>query len=142
MKKDRDALVVIPAIIALTYLAVILAIHCIVWAIGSSIQNAASFGDIIAGFIAPYIGGLTIYFVYRAYQKQNESHEIQEKNINIQALNQLIQEMDQQKPEIRNIISMMWQMSMNLIISSVNSIRKLGPELQLDILIMKRKLAI
>lgn len=108
MKKDRDALFVIPAIITLVYLSVILAINCVVKAIGSTIQNTASFGDIIAGFIAPYIGALTIYFVYQAYQKQNESHDLQEKSINFQALNQLIQELDHQKPEILDIIRALW----------------------------------
>jgi amino acid permease len=72
----------IPTIITLTYLAVIIAINCIINALGSTIPNAASFGDIIAGFLAPYIGAMTIYFVYRAYQKQNESHDLQEKSIN------------------------------------------------------------
>jgi hypothetical protein len=108
MKKDQDALFAIPAIITLTYLAVILAINCVIKIIGSSIQNTAFFGDIIAGFIAPYIGALTIYFVYRAYRKQNESHDLQEKSINFQALNQLIQELDQQKSQILTITSKLW----------------------------------
>jgi len=108
MKKDTDALFVIPSIITLSYLSVILIIHFILNTVGISVQDAASFGDIIAGFLAPYIGAITIYFVYRAYQKQYASHDLQEKSVNFQALNQLILELDQQKPQIIKIIKILW----------------------------------
>lgn len=36
------------------------------------------------------------------------SHDLQEKSINFQALNQLIQELEQQKPEIQDTIRALW----------------------------------
>ncbi|MEO6281928.1 MAG: hypothetical protein ABIN80_20065 [Dyadobacter sp.] len=80
------------AVITLIYFSGILIIHFVLKAVKIPIEDAASFGDIIAGVLAPYIGAITIYFVYRAYQKQQASHDLQEKSINFQALNQLILE--------------------------------------------------